>query len=79
MHYDKVFVEAMGAGTAYLGGCILVPNEAAYRIAFAGVDFQTAADSYGVSAEMIKVQVKDEWCSQACWTFRLIRSFHQDN
>ena len=43
---------------AYLGGCILVPNEAAYRIAFSGIDSQTAADSYGVSEEMITYRLR---------------------
>ena len=42
------------AEAAYLGGCILVPNDAAYRIAFSGVDSQSAADSYGVSEEMMR-------------------------
>ena len=43
---------------AYLGGCILVPNEAAYRSAFAGVDAQTAADRHGVSEEMITYRLR---------------------
>ncbi len=41
------------AEAAYLGGCILVPNEAANRIAFSGIDSCQAAASYGVSEEMI--------------------------
>ena len=43
---------------AFLGGCILVPNEAAYRIAFSGVDSQTAADGYGVSEEMMTYRLR---------------------
>ncbi len=43
---------------AYLGGCILVPNEAAYRIAFSGLDARTAADCYGVSEEMITYRLR---------------------
>ncbi len=46
------------AEAAYLGGCLLVPNEAAYRIAFSGIDPQTAADNYGVSEEMITYRLK---------------------
>ena len=46
------------AEAAYLGGCILVPNDAAYRIAFSGVDSQSAADSYGVSEEMMKYRLR---------------------
>ena len=46
------------AEAAYLGGCILVPNEAAHRIAFSSVNSQTAADSYGVSEEMITYRLR---------------------
>ena len=46
------------AEAAYLGGCILVPNEAAYRIAFSGLDSHTAAKSYGVSEEMITYRLR---------------------
>ena len=41
------------AEAAYLGGCILVSNEAANRIAFSGIDPCKAADSFGVSEEMM--------------------------
>jgi Zn-dependent peptidase ImmA (M78 family) len=43
---------------AYLGGCILVPNEASYHIAFSGLDARTAADCYGVSEEMITYRLR---------------------
>ena len=46
------------AEAAYLGGCILVPNEAANRIAFSGIDTYKAADSYGVSEEMITYRLR---------------------
>ena len=46
------------AEAAYLGGCILVPNEAAHRIAFSGVDSHKAADGYGVSEEMITYRLR---------------------
>ena len=46
------------AEAAYLGGCILVPNEAAYRIAFSDADSQTAAETYGVSEEMITYRLR---------------------
>ena len=46
------------AEAAYLGGCILVPNEAAYRLAFSGVDTSQAADTYGVSEDMITYRLR---------------------
>ena len=46
------------AEAAYLGGCILVPNEAANHIAFSGIDSHQAADSYGVSEEMITYRLR---------------------
>ena len=46
------------AEAAYLGGCILVPNEAAYRLAVSGVDNREAADMYGVSEDMITYRLR---------------------
>ena len=46
------------AEAAHLGGCILVPNEAAYRLAISGVDNSRAADMYGVSEEMITYRLR---------------------
>ena len=46
------------AEAAYLGGCILVPNEAAYRLAISGVDNRKAADKYGVSEDMITYRLR---------------------
>ena len=46
------------AEAAHLGGCILVSNQAAHRIAFSGVDSCIAADSYGVSKDMITYRLK---------------------
>ena len=46
------------AEAAYLGGCILVPNEAAYRLAISGVDDRKAADKYGVSEDMITYRLR---------------------
>ena len=46
------------AEAAHLGGCILVPNEAAYRLAVSGIDNSRAADIYGVSDEMITYRLR---------------------
>ena len=46
------------AEAAHLGGCILVPNEAAHRIAFSGVDACIASESYGVSEDMITYRLR---------------------
>lgn len=46
------------AEAAHLGGCILVPNEAAYRIAAYRVDVEEAAERYGVSVDMITYRLK---------------------
>ena len=46
------------AEAAYLGGCILVPNEAAYRLAFSGVETLQAADTYSVSEDMITYRLR---------------------
>ena len=46
------------AEAAHLGGCILVPNEAAHRIAFSGVDPCIAAESYSVSEDMITYRLR---------------------
>ena len=46
------------AEAAHLGGCILVPNEAAYRLAFSDVDTFQAADTYGVSEDMITYRLR---------------------
>ena len=43
---------------AYLGGCVLVPNEAAHRVAALGLDPGSAALRYGVSEDMIKYRLK---------------------
>ena len=43
---------------AYLSGCILIPNDAAYRIAFSGVDVQSNAEAYGVNEEMIRYRLR---------------------
>ena len=45
------------AEAAYLGGCILVPNEAAYRLAYNGVEVATAARTYSVSEDMIRYRL----------------------
>ncbi|MXY59249.1 MAG: ImmA/IrrE family metallo-endopeptidase [Chloroflexi bacterium] len=45
------------AEAAYLGGCILVPNEAAHRLAYNGVDVATAARVYGVSEDMVRYRL----------------------
>ena len=41
------------AEAAYLGGCLLIPNEAAHRLAALRVDVGSAARRYGVSEDMI--------------------------
>ena len=46
------------AEAGYLAGCILVPNEAAYRLAVSGVDNGKAADTYGVSEGMITYRLR---------------------
>ena len=46
------------AEAAYLGGCILVPNEAANYIVFSGLEVYQAADSYGVSEDMITYRLR---------------------
>ena len=52
------------AEAAYLGGCVLVPNEAAYRIAVnrhiaaSGIDTHEAAVTYGVSEDMIRYRLR---------------------
>lgn len=37
----------------YLAGCILVPNEAAWRIVRSGMDLDLAQERYGVSRQML--------------------------
>lgn len=37
----------------WLGGALLVSDEAAFALAYAGTDVATAADEYGVSTEMV--------------------------
>ena len=46
------------AEASYLGGCILIPNEAARRIAVLQTDRAEAADQYGVSEEMIEYRLR---------------------
>ena len=46
------------AEAAFLSGCILVPNEAAHRLALSGVDNCRAADTYGVSEDMITYRLR---------------------
>ena len=46
------------AEAAYLGGCILVPNEAAYHLAASEADNRKAADRYGVSEDMITYRLR---------------------
>ena len=46
------------AEAAYLGGCLLVPNEAAHRLAALRVDVGSAARNYRVSEDMIKYRLR---------------------
>ena len=46
------------AEAACLGGCILVPNEAAHRIAALRISVEEAAESFGVSEEMIRYRLR---------------------
>ena len=46
------------AEAAYLGGCLLVPNEAAHQLAARRVDYQPAAHRYGVSKDMIEYRLR---------------------
>ena len=46
------------AEAAYLGGCILVPNEAAHQLAKLRVDESRAAAKYGVTPEMISYRLR---------------------
>ena len=46
------------AEASYLGGCILIPNEAAHRIAVLRTDHAEAAEHYGVSEEMIEYRLR---------------------
>ncbi len=41
----------------YLAGCILITNQAACRIAWAGLDLTVAQELYGVSAEMLNYRL----------------------
>ena len=43
---------------AYLGGCLLVPNEAAHRLAVLKVDGNSAVEKYGVSQDMINYRLR---------------------
>ncbi len=43
---------------AFLAGCILVPNEAAHRLAAYRVDIGAAAKMYGVSEDMITYRLR---------------------
>ena len=45
------------AEAAYLGGCILVPNEAAHQLAKLRVDEPRAVAKYGVTPEMISYRL----------------------
>ena len=46
------------AEAAYLGGCLLVPNEAAHRLAALRVDVESAAQKFGVSEDMIRYRLR---------------------
>ena len=46
------------AEAAYLGGCLLVSNEAAHRLAALRVDIGSAARRYGVSEDMIRYRLR---------------------
>ena len=46
------------AEAAYLGGCLLVPNEAAHRLAALRVDVQSASLRYGVSEDMVRYRLR---------------------
>ena len=43
---------------AYLGGCILIPNEAAHRLAALRVNHSDAAEQYGVSEAMVEYRLR---------------------
>ena len=43
---------------AYLGGCILIPNEAAHRLAALRVNRSDAAEQYGVSEAMVEYRLR---------------------
>ena len=51
---SRRFNSPVEAEAAYLGGCLLVPNEAAHRITALRTDPSSAALKYGVSEDMIK-------------------------
>ena len=46
------------AEAAYLGGCLLVPNEAAHKLAALRVHEGSAAHRYGVSEDMIRYRLR---------------------
>ena len=46
------------AEAAYLSGCILVPNEAAHRLAASRIDVAAAARKYEVSEKMINYRLQ---------------------
>ena len=46
------------AEAAYLGGCILIPNEAAHRMAALRVPLESIAERYGVSEDMARYRLR---------------------
>lgn len=42
---------------AYLAGCILIPNEAAWQIVKSGITMDSAQRHYGVSSQMLKYRL----------------------
>ena len=47
------FDGGLEAEANYLAGCILIPNEAAWRIVRSGMDLDLAQERYGVSRQML--------------------------
>ena len=51
------FDSGLEAEANYLAGCILVPNEAAWRIVGSGMDLDSAQKQYGVSRQMLEYRL----------------------
>ena len=52
-HFDQEVEDE----ASYLAGCILIPNEAAYHIVWAGLDLSEAQELYGVSLDMLNYRL----------------------
>lgn len=59
---------------AWLSGCLLVPRDAALLVASDGLDLRTAAEHYGVSAEMMRYRLNSTGAKRQAEASRARRS-----